>query len=216
MSDRANDQPFDRGQTYYGPDQTIDQNDLKGGQFLGMEKVFEDYDYSAQIASGVITRRSGRKVTCRLLRNTSGITILGKRLCIVDAAGLNATGITTASYVRCAPLDEWLPSTGLRNGDIGWFVVDGPAMLLTSFGADLTIAAGDALHSQTSSAGSTSGASTATNGRPTKHVVAAATTAGQFTDIIEHLKNYVGTAISARTTGETHADILVDIRRTPG
>jgi hypothetical protein len=213
---RDNMQPFDRGQTFYGPDGTIDTANYQGANLLGMEKQFEDLDYSTQASLGVRNiRLADRRVTCRLVRNTSGITILGKRLVTLNATGTEITGIATTSYAYCVPTDEWLPSTGVRHGDICWVVVEGPAVCLTAFAADLGIATGAALHSLTSSAGSTSGASTATNGRVTQHVVAAATTAGQFTDIIEHLKNYIGRAVTARTTGETNADILVDIRRVP-
>lgn len=211
---RHNDQPFDRGQTLYGPDATIDANDLQGAHLLGMEKEFEDLDYGST-SPGALPHRTGEKVVCRLVRNTSGVTLLGKRLVKLNAAGTEATGYATVEAERCAATDEWLTSAGVRANDVFWAVVRGPAVVTTpvagsDFGSD--IAAGDRLQSMTTSGNSTTTGTTAHNGRANKFTTVAATTVAQFNSLMNHVTHFVGTAISARTTGETNAAVLVNFR----
>lgn len=212
---KINSPPFDRGQTYYGPDQTIDTANLGGVQFEGAERWFEDIDYSQTTTVGAKPARTDHFVKCRLVRNNSGITLLGKRLVQLDATRTKATGyaITEADYVH--PTDEYLTSAGVRHGDLFWVVVEGPAVVLTPFaGSDFAgdIAAGTRLHSLTSSAASTTAASTSTAGRVTQFTVVAATTVAQFTSLLNVATNFVGNAMSARTTGQTNTDILVMFR----
>lgn len=213
---RDNDQMFDRGQTYYGPDRTIDTANLLGASLEGQEKTFEDLDYGSTSGSGVTPARSGRKVVCRLVRNYSGITLYAKQLCNLNEAGTRLTGLATVDSSDAFPVDEFVPSGGVRHGDLCWVVVEGPAMCQTAYTGGAfngDIAAGDKLHSVTASAGTTAAGTTSAAGRVAGFTVVAATTAGQFTSLKNYLQNYLGQALTARTTGNTNADILVDVRR---
>lgn len=210
---RDNDTMLGRGETWYGPSRTIDTDNLEAANLLGLEKTFEDIDYTAT-TSGVKNHRSARKVCCRLVRNTSGITLLAKDYVRVNAAGTEAIGRASLDSEHGYPLDEWLPSTGLRHGDIGWVVVEGPAMMQTPETAGVAdIAVGERLHSLTSTAGSTQSGTTSDAGRVSTFVVVAATTTAQFDAREAFNANWVGVALTARTTANTSADILVNVRR---
>jgi hypothetical protein len=210
---RDNDQMFDRGQTWYGPDQSIDANDLAAAHLEGTEKTFEDLDYSS--GPGAKAYRTGKPVRCRVVRNDSGITLHAKQMVLLDAARTRITGLANNTSQDGYPLDEWVGSSGVRAGDLCYVVMSGPAMMLTpltgaAFNGD--IAAGTRLNSVTASNGTTAGGTTTPPGRVSQFTAVAATTAGQFTDILNFTANFVGTAISARTTAETNSDILVDCR----
>lgn len=211
---RENSQLFGRGETAYGPDNTIDSNNLKYANWLGQEKVFEDIDFSA--SGAVKTHRSGEKVCCRAVRNTSGVALLPKELVQLDTAGQNAIGRGVNDSQHCYPVDEFLPSAGVRDDDVFYVVVEGPAMCRaphTGGGFNGDIVAGDMLHSVTTTAGSTQTGTTTEGGRVAKFSTVAATTVAQFNGLLAFVKNWVGTALTARTTGNTGTDILVDVRR---
>lgn len=204
-----------RGETMY-QGVTPDLNDLKFAEIEGITKVFEDITWNA---AGVKPARTGdRMVVCRLVRNMSGVTLYAKRLVQIDPTNPNrVTGYADTSALECYPVDEFLPAAGVPPGDLFWIVIKGPAMCLTPmdggpFG-NTSIAAGDRLQSLTTTGGSTGAGTTAKAGRVATFVVVAATTAGQFSDIINHVTNYIGRAMSAKTSGQTNADILVDIKR---
>lgn len=211
---RDNSQPFDRGQTYYGPDQTIDSNNYAGGQLLGKEWVFEDLNYGA--TSPVKPNRSGRDVRVRAVRNLTGVTVYAKDLVILADDGQTAIGRVNNDSQYCFPVDEWLGTAGVRNGDIFYVVVEGPATVRTPMagsGFNADIAAGARLHSVTTSTGSTASGTTAAAGRCAVFNTVAATTIAQFNNVIAFSANWFATALTARTTGETNSDVLVQVRR---
>lgn len=212
---RDNSQLFGRGETFYGPTDTIDQNALKGANLLGQEKAFEDLDYGA--SGSVKTARTNQMVYVRAVRNTSGVNLLPKEFVQVSADGTQATGRVVNSAQHGYPVDEFLPAAGVRNGDVFYVVVEGPATMKTAFtGAEFggsDVAAGDSLHSVTTTAGSTQTGSTTEGGRVAKFATVAATTVAQFNALLDFAKNWVGTALSARTTGNMNVDVLVDVRR---
>lgn len=203
-----------RGETWFMGDTVDTSQDLSN--FLGFTKVFEDYKWDDR---GIKSNRlGGRQVVCRLVKNASGITLYGKRLAQLDPANPNQVlGYANTTGGECYPIDEFLPATGVPSGDLFWIVIKGPAVVLTPMTgagfATTSIAAGDALGSLTTAGASTQTGTTATAGRVAGFAVAAATTAGQFTDLLNFAINWVGKAISARTSGETNADLLIDVRR---
>lgn len=215
---RDNDTLPGRGETFYNGG-TIDSNNLGGANLEGQEKVFEDINWGAT-GGAKPARGAGRKVTCRLVRNNSGITLYRKRLVQLDPAnGGKVIGYASNYSQYCYPVDEFLPVSGVPANDLFWIVVHGPAMCTTVMvgsqqGAD--IAAGSILHSGTTSTGTTAAGTTGAPGRVDVFTVAAATTAGQFTDINNFHHNKIGRAMSARTTAETNSDILVDIKSFDG
>lgn len=211
---RGNDQLFERGMTWYGPSDAIDTNNLQGANVLGLEKQFEDLDYGA--AGAVKPARTAHKVSVRAVRNNSGATLYGKEYVQLDALGQTITGRVVNDSQHGYPIDEFLPPGGVRHGDVCYVVVEGPAMMRTpSAGAGFNgdIAAGDRLHSVTTTAGSTQAGTTSAGGRVANFSTVAATTTVQFDAREAFNANFVGVACSARTTGETNSDVLVKVRR---
>ena len=202
---RTESPPFGRGETFYNGG-TIDSNNLGGAQFEGKIWEFEDIDYSLG-KTGSKVSRSNRVVKCMCVRNVSGISLLPKRLAGLQTGGTDGRyalgrtdGYTAATGQRGYPIDEFLPSTGVPNNDLFWLVVDGPSKVLTDLagGANNLISVGsfvDALTAATSQA----------------------TTAGRVEPIaatsLSYNLNRIGMALSAVTTGNTNADLLVEVSR---
>lgn len=199
--------PFGRGDTIYNGG-TIDTNDLAGTNLIGKEWVFEDRDPTSGVA------RTSRYVRCRAVRNTGALALLPKRmvrfeLTAGDAYGSNVDGYTTTTGERGYALDEFIASTGLVVNDVGWVVVEGPAVVVTALanGEGNLIAVGDPIAALTAA---TSGATTA--GRASMQFTMAATSqAVEFITPFNEFRNYVGRALSARTTNETDLDVLVEV-----
>ena len=199
---RDENPPFSRGETFYNGG-TIDTADLGGVNLEGKEWVFEDYNPATD------TTRSDKYVRCRVVRNTSGINLLPKRLAAfeVDATnpdewGRRVAGYTTVTNAEGFPIDEYLPAAGVVTNDLFYIVVEGPAVVLTSL-SDLTavVGGGDWLNAITAA---TSQATTA--GRLTNQVITGATSI-----LAEAVMNRVGRALSAATTANTNADVLIEV-----
>lgn len=204
---RRNDIPFGRGETYYSG-RTIDTADLEGVSLEGIEKEFEDVDHSTSPPSP----RSSRKVVCRIMRNMSTVALLGKTLGIVDPTNPNRIigNVKTGAAPHCVAIDEFLPAAGVPYGDLCWVVVSGPTTLKTPPGGSFAanIAAGDWLVSSTGASGTTAAAATTNDNGRVAAMSAGATNNVNLTDIV----NRFGKALSAKTTGNTNADILVHMR----
>ena len=191
--------PFPRGQTFFNGGTT---NTTDGLELEGTEWVFEDTDYSTP---NISLPRTNRKVVCRIVRNSSGISLLPKRLAALKLTGTfgnQVDGYATTDYARGYPVDEWLPSAGVPANDLFYIVVKGPAMCITSL-ANMTVdvAIGDYVVAQTAI---TSQATTA--GRLNSITYAGATTA-----LAGNIMNSIGVACTAKTTTGTNASILVDV-----
>lgn len=208
---------FERGQTYFGG-QTIDSAGVTAtNHLLGKEWVFEDLDLSDP---PVLTLRSGHPVTVRAVRNISGGALLPKRL--VSPAATSTSGYT--GYLKevdgyadvdaehCYPVDEWLPAAGVADDDIFYIVVKGPATILTSLSGDANnvVDVGDTLVAQTAV---TSGATTAGRGIPLSQLEAGTNTTTAVNAYIAANQNVIGRAMSAKTTANTNADLLVYVGR---
>ena len=200
---RTENPPFARGNTFYNG-LTIDSNDLGGPQLLGHEWVFDDRESTQTASSGAV--RSSQFVTTRAVRNLSGFAVLPKRAVKLDALGENIVGYAlTLAESRVALVDEYLLSAGCPNNDICWVVVEGPAIGLTALegtGVNV-ITAGDRLVAQTAA---TSGATTA--GRLVPQTLTGATS-----PLADQIQNAVAHAVTARTTANTNADVLVIVSR---
>lgn len=198
---------FSLGKTFYGPTNTIDTNNLGGADRLGVEKWFVD---TRGIGSG--NSRSKRKRLCRLVRNSSGITLYGKRALHLKSGtfGCEVDGYSrTTAEGNYVVSDEYLPSGGVRNGDIFWVVIRGPAIVTTTYAGDATnvIAVEDFL------VVATAANSTAHTGAGRFEVFAlqSPTSAAAALYNAKQMLNRLGRAMSAKTTGETGADVLVDV-----
>lgn len=202
-----------RGKTYLsGSNRTIDTTQTTSKAVMGIRKVFKDLDYSSTSPSNTSVKapRSGGEVTCILVRNSSGVALLPKML-VTWKSG--ARGKEVDGYGDFAPdaasagvVDEWLPSTGVPNGDLFWLVVEGPTLCLTAKEADGTnvINVDDFLVSVTAAASTHS----TTAGR----VIPAISVAGVTTNITfaqSSNLHKIGRAMSAKTTANTNANVLV-------
>lgn len=200
--------PMELGETLLGTD---DDGNLVNEHWEGACFWFEDIDRtSSRIRTGR-SRRTGRAIGACLIRNTSGIALLGKRL-----ARMERDTTTPREYLGRADgyadalreqgvvvIDPDLDSNGVAANDLFWGIFAGPTTILTpnagaAFNGDIAahapIVAATAATTQTSLAGRVSNI----------------TGSEDFTDAI----NLVGFALSARTTGETDSDLLInaDIR----
>ncbi len=192
----------DRGKTWFDgatPPSTYESTvDIEG-----VTKCFDDIDSTTGIASSQ-QRRSGRQVRCRFVRNVATITLESKRA-VRWAAGQRKKridGYCRLDHAEAAGVVDEFYSTGIRQHDLGWIIVGGPGLVKTSLGGDATnvISEGDTITALTAA---TSQATTA--GRiQAYNVTSNATLGGQA------VLNKIGRAMSAKTTANTNADLLVD------
>lgn len=213
---RNENPPFGRGETYYGvvalP--AIDANNLGGKQFEGAVWEFEDVSYALG-AVGAKQSRSNRRVKCMCVRNISGINLLPKRLANLTTVAEAEVGQNLAAYLgqvdgyayvesqRAYPIDEWLPAAGVAPNDLFWLVIEGPATVLTAQdgGADNVYAIGQGVGALTAA---TSQATTAGRVEPINY-------SGATTALAAAIQNMVGHALSAATTANTNAGLLIEV-----
>lgn len=147
--------PFDRGTTFYGLGNTPDLSLGAGGINI------EGREYLAEVQNrplGSKNDTSGRFVRLRVVRNRSAINLLPKRL-VRDAVGTPAAGYPlhtgTDGYVWQATdpilgvVDEYLPSAGVKPGDLFYVVIDGPTSFISVTTGTPSIAAGAILAAAT-------------------------------------------------------------------
>lgn len=201
--------PMELGETLAGLDS---DSNLINGDKLGLIYTFPASRLSSNIR-GNKTRFTGKPITAILLRNVAGFAILGKRTCkLRTAAGFDQVEAVDGYCAVTAdgPLvfsDPFLPSAGCPDDHIFWGIIGGPTTVLTPFeagGFNKTIAAGDFLIGATAATTGTSGA-----GRIS---CAGVLTGGSLaaTDAFNQARYLLARALSARTTGETNADLLID------
>lgn len=199
--------PMNLGETLSGTD--ADGN-LINDEHLGHIYNIPANDFSA--TQGIKARLSSRQIKAFLVRNVSGVTLYGKRLgTLRQAAGYDAfiaevDGLAeTLAHKGCVILDPYIATNGVADDDICWALVEGPCMLLTpdagaAFNGDIAVAA--------PLVAATAAASTGTTAGRVSNVTLAGQTAA--TAAFNMAANLVGHALSARTTGETGAEILVN------
>lgn len=196
---------FIRGQTYYGASGTIPTTPGTSVQYEGFEKAFKDD--TAVSGTGAKGVRSAREIYCRCVRNASGINLLPKRLVAYKSGywGQRVDGYTSTDFARPAGVvDDQLPASGVRNGDLFWLQYRGPALCTTD-----PASAGTNVHTQgVGVVALTAAASTfsTTAGRVQTYFVTS-----NATIIGSQAMNLVGIAMSAKTTAQTNADVLVDL-----
>lgn len=202
---RRENPPFERGKTFYDG-ATIDSNNLGGAHLEGTIWEFEDVDLSP--TTGAKKIRTGRTVTCMIVRNASAGAILPKRLVTLQQSAGNYHGrvdgyATTTAQQDSYPVDEFLPSAGCPANDLCYIVIEGPAVVLTDLagGANNVINIGDAVVALTAA---TSGATTSGRVKPQD-------TTGATTPLAKEIMNRIGRALSAKTTANTNADLLVAV-----
>jgi len=201
MPDRAV-APFARGRTFFHG-KTVDSSDLPGTSILGQVHVFQDTDPSDETK-----HRSNGDVVAIAVRNVSGVALLPKTIVQfkTDAIGKEVDGNANSYSQKVAGVvDDHLPAAGCLDDDICWIIVKGPCLVKSSYTTlGLAAAINDPVHAKTAAA-STAGATE--SGRFDRNAAAAATGA----DALLVSQNAIGTAITARTAGDTNTDTLIDL-----
>lgn len=204
--------PFERGSTHFGGQTPTD--DAASSAWEGREFEVDDIIYTPGATKG--TWRSQEKVVLRIVRNVSGGVLYPKRL-VQWKVGYEGKRVDSYARIRAqagiVPVDEYLPSTGVANNDLFYVVVSGPAVCMTP---GVTLAGanpvqGAVVISQTDSAanGTTTNA-TSSAGRFVAYT-ASIITGDQTT--YDAVNNWFGRMMSSGTSGQTHSDFLVRIRR---
>jgi hypothetical protein len=201
MSGKLENCPFPRG-GYMEVSASTDQAHWEGKEYL-----FENLDYSTSPAKARAAGGAGSYVRCRCVRNVAAAALLPKRLVTfkTTAYGLQVDGYATTTAAEAYPVDEFLPAAGVPVNYLFWIVVDGPATVLSDLaGADNNvIGAAGVLVALTAA---TSGATTAGRVAPQDLTGATALLAAQ-------VQNRLGNAVSAKTTANTNADVLMHVKR---
>lgn len=140
------DPPFALGQTL-GVSSASD-----GTGWVGVVKQFPDVDPT----TGQV--RSNRVKTCIAVRNSSGVTLYGKRMVKFVSGSFTAVDSYTrlTNDIPAGVSDEHLSSAGVAANDVFWVTVDGPSELTT----DEAVAVGSLLVANTAAAGGATDAST--------------------------------------------------------
>jgi len=200
--------PFLRlGDTLTGTDSSgnLINNDKLGQTFIIPSNQFPNSPTTN------LGRNTGRPLCVVILRNTSGIALKPKRLARLSrTAGYGPVEevdgyASTLAEKQCVVIDPFISATGVADDDIFLGIYDGPVIMTTpdagsAFNGDIAVGgqlvAATAASSQGDAAGRLSNVTMTATG-----AVAA----------FDSAANYVGKALSARTTGETASDILVDV-----
>lgn len=189
MGDFYDCMPFQRGATYNSEgDETVAVH-LEGREF-----IHEDQEYGTNLP-----------VRVRVVRNRSGATLSGKRLVQYAATAgkheIEVSGYAATNSVKCHVIDEFLNANGVPDKDLFYVVVEGPTLVKTSLegGATNVVAVGDRLHALTAA---TTGATTAGRVQP-------AILTGATAPLVAQIGAIVGQALSAKTTANTNADLLI-------
>lgn len=205
------DPPMMLGQTLRGTDDGTTTGNLINSERLGQIFMLPRQTLTGG-PTGQKSRSTGMPVFAVLLRNTSGAALLPSLLAQVSrTAGYKMLQecdgySTTLANQRIVLVDDQLPSAGVADKDIFWGIIGGPALVTTSMnGTDQNgdIAVNAPLVAAT---GSTTGATT--SGRVSNITLPGQTGA---TNSVTMMLGYLGTALSARTTGETNALLLANM-----
>lgn len=197
-----------RGSTFYGPNATIDTDNY--GTSVDMEGLKQSFPDTIAPSAGNKERiRSGDRCLAILVRNTSGSTLLPGQA-VSWASGYRGRRVDGLVRTTAAPVagivDDHLAAAGVRNGDMFWLIVGGPCLCKTSLAgnAENVISQEGALVALTAA---TSGATTA--GRVVAQSLTASSQLTDYSSVINQANNLIGHAMSAKTTGNTNADVLV-------
>lgn len=214
--------PFELGTTLRGTDDGTTTGNLINNEVLGGEYTFNNIKTTSP-TNGVRSPHTSGPLRCIAIRNVSGVRLYGKRWVSLDIATAGLDGIKEATgYVDSLAegpavlIDEFLSSVGVADKDIFWGVIDGVATTLTSEtgagfnGADIGVGNELVAATAASSTGSTTGGRVAM----VSFTNATAGNSSNGYDGYRMCLNRLGTALSARTTGETSADLLMRVKVT--
>lgn len=193
--------PFSIGETFYNGG-TIDSNNLGGVDLEGKEYIVEDVNPN----TGVV--RTGQYRRVRIVRNVSGVALLPKMLVRFDTAagkvGARVIGYARTTAAEGYPVDEYLPTAGVPNNDLFYIVIEGPATVLTSKAASAVNVIG--VNAWVVAATAAASTHSTTAGRVEVQDLTGATAL-----LADQVQNRVGRALTAKTTANTDADLLLTV-----
>lgn len=203
--------PFKLGETYKGTD---DDGNLLNPHWLGA--IYEFPLNNTTAVRGQKKRLTGRNVVAVALRNESGLTLYGKHLArLTRTAGYSLLQSVDGYCDALAEqslviIDPGLATNGVADDDIFWGIIGGPTTILTP-------EAGAAFNGDIAASSPLVGATAATTGTSVagrvSNIAFTAATAGNTSNGYDGFRmaaNLIGYALSARTTGETNSDLLID------
>jgi hypothetical protein len=123
MSTLTADPGFGRGQTLGITVKMYEAENGDGSTVVGTRKVFRD---ESPITGALL---SNRTVECIAVKNTSGAALLpGQVAKFKDSAIMSEVdGAAVAGSVLIGVVDEYLPASGVADGEVFWLVVKGPS-----------------------------------------------------------------------------------------
>lgn len=192
MALSSNAAPFERGATFLGG------RTAEGGESVpvGQDYEFPDDRYGTK-----------RTVRCRLVKNTSGVTVLPGTLVLLNTLMTECIGVVNHEYLEGpqAPVDDHLGPNGVPTGDWFYIVTRGPNVGKNQIAEhnDNIIDAGERIRATTVDAATTAAV---TVGRIQAVEVTSSVTVAQ-----NELRSVLGRAVTAAaTSGVTDTDLLVD------
>lgn len=212
--------PFGRGETasglYGDSTATIDATAFE--ELVGTEHTFQDIDWSQRHCPV----RSALPVTCRLVRNLSGVVLFPKKLVqtgtMIGTAGVKELGRVyrqvRETNGKAYAVDEFLPATGVLPNDLFWVVVEGPAMMVNAGNSAVAVTAGSAVVAATAHTTGETAAGTGGNiGGKIQGISYTANTDATGLTTVEQTENMLGVALSSAVSNVTGAEVLVNVGR---
>lgn len=209
--------PFAMGRTWVGESDTIDVSSsylLSPAQHLeGRECSISDYDTNIVNAN---VPRSGDVRKTRIVRNCSGVTLYGGYAVTYSTPLKRVVGYSRLTAARLAGYVDPKLTQGVRDGDLFHLVVDGYVLTKTpfagsGFGGDWAV--GDPLFALTSAAvNATTTTQASIAGRMSKQPASFSATEATDGTAVSYARNTQVYAVSAATTAQTNADVLVYVR----
>jgi hypothetical protein len=123
MSTLTADPGFSRGHTLGITVKLYEAENGDGSTVVGTRKVFRD---ESPITGAIL---SNRTVECVAVKNSSGSALLpGAVVKFKDSAILSEVdGPATTSTALMGIVDEYLPASGVADGEVFWLVIGGPS-----------------------------------------------------------------------------------------
>ncbi len=206
---------FKRGHGWHGTGTTVASGNYGGVERESTRRAFKS---AAATTYNLRARRTGGDVVCMAVRNVASCVLRPKSLVSWKAGSefrrVDGYAFETAQAVA-GVVDEFWPSGGVPVGELFWLQIQGPTLMITPEVSTDGVTNDDisALdHLVAASAGSSAGATVNAQGRVAKQSTSLAHSASVTIPLVfKQLQNRIGRALSAKTTAQTAADILVNL-----
>jgi hypothetical protein len=156
------------------------------------------------------TYGTGLPMMVRIVRNSTGSLVKPAECYTYDTDYPNrrVNARTTVLGANSIVADPLLPSAGIQDKDLFYAILSGPTLVTTPRSAMVALAKGDALVAGTAS---TTGNQDAGCIARIADSLVAATTVAQHASNLDISRNVLGRAMSAATTANTGAQILINM-----